>query len=262
MANIEDIPVGILAGGFGTRLAEETDIKPKPMVQIGTEPILWHIMKAYSAFGFKEFGIALGYKGEIIKDYFLKYHLKRGNLSVSLNSGEYSFHDHTLEDWEVHLIDTGLNTMTGGRVKRLAQFFGDRTFMLTYGDGVANVDLSKLLEFHQSHGKLVTITAVRPSARFGEITFDGDQVLEFAEKPQTHRGWINGGFLVVEPEIVDYIDGDDSIFERSPLETLANQGQLMAYKHEGFWQCMDTLRDKKLLEELWQNKQASWKVWS
>ena len=253
--------VVILAGGMGTRLAEETEVKPKPMVVIGGRPILWHIMAIYAAYGFKEFVIALGYKGEIIKDYFLHYHYRSSTLAIHLNSGEVVVRDGNCEDWIVHLVDTGLETQTGGRVKRGARFVGNETFMLTYGDGVANVNITRLLDFHRSHGRLATVTAVRPPARFGSLSFDGDLVVRFAEKPQTGEGWINGGFFVLEPDVADYIEGDSTTFEREPLERLAQEGQLVAYRHDGFWRCMDTLRDVRLLESLWQSGNPPWKVW-
>jgi glucose-1-phosphate cytidylyltransferase len=253
--------VGILAGGFGTRLSEETTLKPKPMVEIGGKPILWHIMKLYASFGFNEFVIALGYKGEIIKDYFLNYHLRSSSLTVKLRQGEVIVHDGDQEDWVVHLLDTGLQTNTGGRVRRIAQFIGNEPFMLTYGDGVSNIDLHRLIGFHQSHGKLATVTAVRPPARFGMISFEGDHVTHFIEKPQVSEGWINGGFFVLEPGILDYTEGDMTIWEGDCMNQLVSEGQLVAYRHDSFWQCMDTLRDVKLLENLWDSGDAPWKVW-
>lgn len=253
--------VVILAGGFGTRLQEETTIKPKPMVEIGGRPILWHIMKIYAAHGFNEFVVALGYKGEVIKDYFMNYRYRASSLTIHLNTGQTIVRDSNCEDWTVHLLDTGLHTQTGGRVKRAAQFVGNETFMLTYGDGVANVDVNRLLAFHRSHGRLATVTAVRPPARFGGLSFDGDLVVRFEEKPQIAEGWINGGFFVLEAGVADYIEGDDTFFEREPLERLGQDGDLVAYRHNGFWQCMDTLRDVRLLESLWQSGQAPWKVW-
>jgi len=253
--------VCILAGGLGTRLSEETTVKPKPMVEIAGKPILWHIMKIYASYGFKEFVVALGYKGDVIKDYFLNYHHRVQDLTVHLGSGEISVHPGNSEDWVVHLVDTGLDTQTGGRVKRLAQLIGHETFMLTYGDGVADVDLLKLLEFHHRNGRLATVTAVRPPARFGSIVFKEEEVSVFQEKPQTGEGWINGGYFVFEPAIVDYIQGDQSILEREPMEKLANDGQLVAYRHDGFWQCMDTMRDVRLLDDLWHTNRAPWKVW-
>ena len=251
----------ILAGGFGTRIAEETTTRPKPMVEIGGHPILWHIMKAYAAQGFKEFVIALGYKGETVKDYFLNYHLRTSSLSVRLSTGESIIRGGEREDWLIHLLDTGDRTQTGGRIRRAAQFIGREPFAATYGDGVSDVDLRALLSFHKAHGKLATVTAVRPPARFGGLTFDGDFVAEFVEKPQIGEGWINGGFFVFEPGIVDYLTGDECILEREPLERLAVERQLVAYRHEGFWQCMDTMRDLQLLNNLWQGGHAPWKVW-
>ncbi len=253
--------VGILAGGVGTRLVEETEIKPKPMVEIGGQPILWHIMRHYAHYGFKDFVIALGYKGEVIKKYMVDYASLNSNLTVKLRTGDVAIHGGYRPDWTVELIDTGVATLTGGRIKRLAPFIGNETFMLTWGDGVADVDLKKLLEFHRSHGKLATLTAVRPPARFGHLVFDGESVTQFSEKPQTMEGWINGAFFVLEPRVFDYIDGDDTQWEREPMERLAADGQLMAYRHTSFWQCMDTLRDKRLLEELWQRGNAPWKIW-
>lgn len=253
--------VVILAGGLGSRLAEETEVKPKPMVEIGGRPILWHIMKHYAHYGFKEFVIALGYKGEIIKDYFVNYHKLSHNLTISLAGGEVTVHEGGTEDWIVHLLDTGLHTQTGGRVKRAAQFIGNETFMLTYGDGVCNLDLHDLLNFHRSHGKLATVTAVRPPSRFGGIAFNGNLVAHFEEKPQIGEGWINGGFFVMEPGVSNYIDGDEAAWEREPMERLAADGQLVAYRHKGFWQCMDTMRDIRLLEKLWERGKAPWKVW-
>jgi glucose-1-phosphate cytidylyltransferase len=253
--------VGILAGGLGTRLQEETTVKPKPMVEIGGQPVLWHIMKMYAAQGFDEFVVALGHKGEVIKDYFRNYHLRARNLTVRLASGDCSIHEGEHEDWTVHLLDTGPTTETGGRVRRVAEFVGGETFMLTYGDGVSSIDIRRLVEFHRAHGKLATVTAVRPPARFGGMIFEGSRVVRFEEKPQIGEGWINGGFFVLEPGVRDYIEGDETVFEREPLERLAADGQLMAYHHDGFWQCMDTLRDVRLLESLWQSGEAQWKVW-
>ncbi len=253
--------VAILAGGLGTRLSEETTVKPKPMVEIGGKPILWHIMKTYAAYGFKEFVIALGYKGEIIKDYFINYHYRARNITVELSSGKLVAHDGASEDWTVHLLDTGAETQTGGRVKRVAEFIGDEPFMLTYGDGVANIDIPALLEYHKRQGKLVTVTAVRPAARFGQMVIEGGGVVAFKEKPQIGEGWINGGFFVLQPEIVDTIAGDQTSWEFDALETLAAEGQLAAYQHENFWQCMDTVRDVHLLEKLWSEGNAPWKNW-
>lgn len=253
--------VGILSGGLGTRLQEETTVKPKPMVEIGGQPMLWHIMKQYSTYGFDEFVIALGHKSEVIKEYFRNYYFRARNLTVNLADGDVKVHEGSHENWTVHLLDTGLNTETGGRVKRVAEFVGKETFMLTYGDGVSSLDINELLAFHKKHGRLATITAARPPARFGGMVFDGNRVIRFNEKPQIGEGWINGGFFVLEPGIIDYIDGDSTIFEREPLERLAADGQLMAFHHEGFWQCMDTLREVRFLEGLWQSGQAQWKVW-
>ena len=253
--------VVILAGGMGTRLAEETLVKPKPMVEIGGQPILWHIMKSYAAYGFKEFVIALGYKGELIKEYFYHYHYSFHNLTVRLNDGQITAHDGNCEDWTIHLLDTGLHTQTGGRVKQAAEFIGNEPFFLTYGDGVSNVDINQLLAFHRSHGRLATVCAVRPPSRFGGISLDGDKVAGFEEKPQIGEGWINGGFFVLEPQVQDYIDGDDIAWERQPMERLSQEGQLMAYRHPDYWACMDTIRDVQLLQKLWSEGQAPWKVW-
>lgn len=253
--------VCILAGGLGTRLSEETSAKPKPMVEIGGQPILWHIMKGYAAFGFKEFVIALGYRGDIIKDYFVNYRLRNHSLTVTLSSGEVTVHDGESLDWTVHLLDTGLDTQTGGRIKRLAEYIGDEPFMLTYGDGVANLNINNLLAFHDEHRRLATVTAVRPPARFGNMAFNGDIVARFEEKPQIGEGWINGGFFVLEPAIINYIEGDLTLWEQEPMERIAAEGQLVAFRHTGFWQCMDTLRDKRLLDTLWQAGEAPWKVW-
>lgn len=257
----DHVKVAILAGGVGSRLAEETEVKPKPMVEIGGKPILWHIMKHYTHYGFKEFAIALGYKGEYIKQYMMNYTHLASDLTVYTGIGAVKVHDYEKEDWKVDLVDTGQGTATGGRIKRLAPFMGDKTFMLTWGDGVSTVDLHRLLAFHRSHGRLATVTAVRPPARFGRLEVDGDDVTEFSEKPQLGEGWINGAFFVLEPEVFDYIDGDDTQWEKEPLERLAKDRQLKAYKHAEFWQCMDTLRDKKLLESLWETGNAPWKVW-
>jgi glucose-1-phosphate cytidylyltransferase len=254
--------VGILAGGLGTRLSEETSVKPKPMVEIGGKPMLWHIMNIYAYYGYKEFVIALGYKGELIKDYFLNYHYRAHDLTVELKSGNVTVHDGSSEDWIVHLIDTGAETNTGGRVKQIAEFVGAEPFMLTYGDGVCNINLPNLLEFHRCQRKLATVTAVRPPARFGQMVVDGDSVREFREKPQIGEGWINGGFFVLEPGIIDFIDGDQTAWEFDSLEKIAMAGQLAAYRHEYFWQCMDTMRDVILLERLWAEKRAPWQIWA
>ncbi len=256
--------VVILAGGLGTRLAEETEVRPKPMVEIGSRPILWHIMKHYAHFGNKEFFIALGYRGEVIKRYFRDLADLNGSMSLSLKDGAVQRYESHPEDWNVHLIDTGLNTMTGGRLKRLAPWLraSGETFLMTYGDGLCDIDLSDLLAFHKAHGRLATVTAVRPPARYGGIEFDGDRVAQFTEKPQVGEGWINGGFFVLEPAVLDYIAADATHWEREPLERLAQDGHLMAYKHDAFWQCMDALRDKRLLNELWDGGAAPWKVWT
>jgi len=254
--------VVILAGGRGIRISEETSTKPKPMVLIGGQPILWYIMKLYAHFGFAEFVIALGYKGDVIKDYFLRYHASNNDLEVDLASGNVQFHKHHRCVWKVRMIDTGMQTLTGGRIKRLESLLRpEGTFMLTYGDGLSDIHVSRLLDFHRKHGKLATITAVRPPARFGTMTFDGDLVVEFKEKPQTGRGWINGGFFVFESDVFDYLKDDTTILERDPLERLAADGQLVAYKHDGFWQCMDTMRDKIHLEELYKMGNVPWIVW-
>lgn len=254
--------VAILAGGAGTRLAEETDVRPKPMVEIGGKPILWHIMKHYAHYGFNDFAIALGYKGDHIKRWMQEYATLGGSMTVRMRTGEVVRHNPESVDWNVDLIETGATTLTGGRVKRLKPWLGDSTFMLTWGDGVSNVDLHKLLAFHRAHGKLATVTAVRPAARYGYMEFDHDRVTKFAEKPQTAEGWINGAFFVLEPAVLDYIAGDETMFEHAPMERLAADGQLMAYKHESFWQCMDTLREKHLLQSLWDTGTPPWKLWS
>lgn len=256
--------VAILAGGFGSRLAEETEVRPKPMVEIGGQPILWHIMSHYARYGHTDFAVALGYKGDYIKRWFADYCSLQGSLSVDLSSGEIRSHTADgrpatrVEGWRVDLVETGAATMTGGRIKRLAPWLGSETFLLTWGDGVADVDLDRLLAFHRSHGRIATVTAVRPAARYGRLELEGDQVVDFTEKPQLGEGWINGAFFVLEPAVFDYIDGDDVMFEQSPMERLARDGQLMAYRHEGFWQCMDTLREKKILEDLWAKGAAPW----
>jgi len=249
----------ILAGGFGTRLSEYTETLPKPMVTVGGRPILWHIMKTYAHFGHKDFYLALGYKAEVVKEYFLNYHSLNSDFTVDLSSGSVEPQQVDDTDWKVTLVNTGLKTMTGGRIKRLQKFIGDQPFMLTYGDGVADIDIDKLMKFHKSHGKLVTLTTVRPSARFGDLEFDGDYVSSFQEKSQIHEGWINGGFFICEPGVFDFIDNDAQMFEREPLESLVKAGQLMAYKHHGFWHSMDSKRDRDLLESLWE-KDAQWKV--
>jgi glucose-1-phosphate cytidylyltransferase len=253
--------VAILAGGVGSRLAEETEIRPKPMVEIGGRPILWHIMKHYYHYGFKEFVIALGYKGEYIKRYMMDYCSLSGNLKLTFRDGRVHTSERPeVEDWTVELIDTGLNTNTGGRIKRLGPYVGPDRFLLTWGDGVSDVSIPRLLDFHLSHGRLATVTAVRPTARFGKLDIEGNVVTKFSEKP-LESGWINGAFFVLEKKVLDYIAGDDTGFEKESLERLAREGQLMAYQHEGFWQCMDTLREKKLLEGLWNSGNPPWKLW-
>ena len=253
--------VAILAGGHGTRLAEETEVKPKPMVEIGGRPILWHIMKIYDHYNFKDFVIALGYKGEVIKKYMLDYCKLCSDLTINLKNGDVKYHNGDNIDWKVQLIDTGLHTMTGGRIKRLAPYVNNETFMLTWGDGVSDINIQDLLNFHRSHGKLATLTAVRPPARYGHLELDGDKIDKFSEKPQIGEGWINGAFFVLEPEIFDYVEGDDTQWEKEPLENLAKDGQLMAYKHTSFWQCMDTLREKHILQKYWNSGDAPWKLW-
>ena len=249
----------LLPGGYGTRLSEYTDSIPKPMVRIGDKPILWHIMKNYAHFGHKDFYLALGYKAEVIKEYFLNFSYLNSDFSVDLTSGNVSNIKKNDIDWRVNLIDTGEDSLTGGRVKRLQKHIGNEPFMLTYGDGLANIDLDKLLKFHKKHGKLITMSAVRPTARFGEIFTSGDKVTSFLEKPQLQDGWINGGFFVIEPEFFDYIKGDSTMLEREPLEKAVKEEQLMVFRHEGFWQCMDSKRDKELLEKL-SGKNAPWLI--
>lgn len=249
----------VLCGGLGTRLAEETHLKPKPMVEIGGRPILWHIMKTYEVHGFNDFVLALGYKGDVIKDYFINYHALQSNLTVHLKTGQVDYFDPTAEDWHISLIDTGAKTLTGGRLLRLKDYLKPTgTFMLTYGDGVCDVDLDKLLAFHRAHGKIATVTAVRPSARFGGLKLDQGQVAAFKEKPQSGEGWINGGFFVFEPDVFDYLQDDSTVLEQSPLENLSKNGELMAYEHSGYWQCMDTIRDRDGLQEIWDSGDVPW----
>ena len=249
----------ILAGGLGTRLSEYTNIIPKPMVTIGGKPMLWHIMKTYAHFNHKDFYIALGYKAELIKDYFLNYRALNADFTVDLSSGDITSHQVESEDWRVTLVNTGEDSMTGGRVKRMQSYIGNEPFLLTYGDGVADIDLKELVAFDKNHGKMITVSAVRPSARFGELNLDGNKVSSFQEKPQLHEGWINGGYFVINPEFFDLINGDSTMLETEPLEQATNAGELMAYRHDGFWHCMDTKRDHELLESLWE-KGAPWAV--
>jgi glucose-1-phosphate cytidylyltransferase len=252
----------ILCGGRGTRLYPDTEIRPKPLVEIGENPILWHIMKTYSHFGFNDFVLALGYKGESIKDYFLNYHLRSGNVSLNLGTGKSEYEKGHDEDWNVSLINTGLDTLTGGRLLRLRSHLKDKgTFMLTYGDGVANIDIEKLLKFHKEHKKIATVSAVHPIGRFGVMEFDGHKVTDFYEKSQANEGWINGGYFIFEPEIFDYLEDDNTILERDPMEQLSKEGQLMAYKHNDFWHCMDMARDRDDLNEMWTDGKSPWKIW-
>jgi glucose-1-phosphate cytidylyltransferase len=255
--------VVILAGGMGTRLAEETQVRPKPMAEIGERPILWHIMKMYGHFGFNDFVICLGYKGYVIKEYFSNYFLHNSDVTFDVQSGSMEVHQVGAEPWRVTLIDTGAATQTGGRLKRVAEHLGDAPFMMTYGDGVADIDVAALLAFHRAHGRLATVTAVQPLGRFGALQLAEDEgtVLSFQEKPQGDGGWVNGGFFVLEPRVLDFIADDATPFEREPLEAIAGQGQLKAYLHRGFWQPVDVLRDKLLLERLWESGQAPWRVW-
>lgn len=254
--------VVILAGGFGTRITEESHLKPKPMIGIGERPILWHIMKEYSKYGFNEFVICLGYKSYVIKEYFADYFLHTSDVTFDLTKNEMIVHDNYSEPWKVTLVDTGLNTMTGGRIKRIQKYIGNEPFLLTYGDGVSDVNINELIEFHKSHGKLLTLTAINAGQRFGVLELDEKGKIDaFREKDTTDGSLINGGYMVVEPEVFNYIEGDSTVFEKEPLENLAKEGQLMAFKHKGFWQCMDTIRDKNKLEELWESGKAPWKVW-
>jgi glucose-1-phosphate cytidylyltransferase len=256
------VKVVILAGGLGTRISEETVVRPKPMVEIGGKPILWHIMKIYSHYGFNDFVICLGFKGYMIKEYFSNYFLHMSDVTFDMRTNSMEVHHKHVEPWRVTLVDTGAESMTGGRVKRVAPYLGNEPFMLTYGDGVANVDIAELVAFHRRHGKLATVTSTQPSGRFGALSLnEADEVVAFQEKPAGDGSWINGGFFVLEPKVLDYIDGDTTVFEKEPLEGLARDQQLVAHKHGGFWQPMDTLRDKQHLEELWSGGAAPWKVW-
>ena len=251
--------VVILAGGFGTRLSEYTETLPKPMVSIGSKPILFHIMNSFAHFGHKNFYIALGYKGEMIKEYFLNYNTMNSDFTVDLKAGKVTSHQSIELDWQMTLVDTGLHTMTGGRVRRMKSFIGNETFLMTYGDGLSDVDLNQLIKFHKKHGKMVTVTAVHPVARFGELEMKGNKVFSFKEKPQIAQGWINGGYFVIEPEFFDLIKDDMTILEKKPLEQAAQMGELMAFRHNGFWQCMDTKRDRDNLEEIWNSGKVPWK---
>lgn len=255
--------VVLLAGGFGTRISEESHLKPKPMIEIGGQPILWHIMKEYSSYGFNEFVICAGYKQQVIKEYFANYYLHRSDITFDFTAqNEMVVHNNVAEPWKVSIVDTGLNTMTGGRIRRVRDYIGNDTFMLTYGDGVCDINIKELYDFHKKSGKLATMTAIQPGGRFGTLDIDESNTIErFSEKRKEDGGWINGGYMVIEPQVIDYIDGDQTVFEREPLERLAAEGQLQAYKHDGFWQCMDTLRDKNLLEELLEQNKAPWKIW-
>lgn len=251
----------ILAGGYGTRIAEETDVRPKPMVEIGGMPIIWHILKMYSAHGINDFIICLGYKGYIIKEYFYNYYLHSSDVTIDMSTNKQIYLHTKAEPWKVTLIDTGLQTQTGGRLKRIRPYLADRPFCLTYGDGVADVDIAKLITFHESHGRLATVTAVRNPGRFGALRIAENTVEAFEEKPLGDGAWVNGGFFVLSPKVIDYIEGDNTVWEREPLETLAKNGQLAAFRHQGFWQPMDTLRDKRALEQMWAEGRAPWKIW-
>lgn len=254
--------VVILAGGLGTRLSEETTIKPKPMVEIAGMPILWHIMKIYSHYGFNEFIICLGYKGYVIKEFFANYFMHKSDITIDMSNNSMQVHDTTVEPWKITLVDTGVKTMTGGRIKRVRQYIGDEPFMFTYGDGLCNVNVAELLKAHQESKKLCTLTAIQPVGRFGVIEFgQGNEINSFVEKPKGDGAWINGGFFVCQPEVFDYIEDDMTIWEREPMETIAKKGQMLAFRHDGFWKPMDTLRDKQELEQLWESGHAAWKVW-
>ncbi len=252
----------ILAGGYGTRISEETHLKPKPMIEIGGKPILWHIMKTFSSHGIHEFVICLGYKGYLIKEYFANYYLHTSDVTFDMRDNSMQVHQNTAEPWKVTLVDTGENTMTGGRLKRIASYLDEDDFCFTYGDGVGNVDISELIKFHRSQSSLATVTAVQPPGRFGSIDLSGHKIRSFEEKPQGDGSWVNGGYFVLSPKVIDYISSDDCVWEREPLQNLAAEGELSAYMHRGFWQPMDTLRDKTHLEELWAGGDAPWKIWA
>ncbi len=258
-----NMKVVILAGGLGTRISEESHLKPKPMIEIGNQPILWHIMKEYTAYGFNEFVICAGYKQQVIKEYFANYYLHRSDITFDFTADNAMVvHNNVAEPWKVSVVDTGLNTMTGGRIRRIREYIGNETFMLTYGDGVCDINITELFDFHKKHRKLATMTAIQPGGRFGTMDIGQDNTIaRFSEKRKEDGGWINGGYMVLEPQVIDYIESDDTTFEREPLERLAAEGQLVAYRHSGFWQCMDTLRDKTLLESLLEEGRAPWKVW-
>jgi glucose-1-phosphate cytidylyltransferase len=253
--------VVILAGGFGTRLSEVTGFKPKPMVEIGGHPILWHIMNIYAAYGYNDFVLALGFKAQVIKEYFLNYHAVNSDFSIDLSNGQFKSYGGQHKDWKVTLVDTGLETMTGGRIKRLKDHLKDEPFLLTYGDGVSDINIKDLVQFHQEHGKMITISGVHPKAHYGELDLENNLVRSFMEKPEFKQSWINGGFMVIQPEFMDLIDNDQTVLEREPMEEAASREQMMAYQHSGFWQCMDTLRDNKYLNQLWSDQTAPWKIW-
>jgi glucose-1-phosphate cytidylyltransferase len=252
----------ILAGGFGTRISEESHLKPKPMVEIGGKPILWHVMKIYSAHGINDFIICLGYKGYVIKEYFANYSLHMSDVTFDIAANKMEVHQNSAEPWKVTLVDTGENTMTGGRLKRVRQYLGAEAFCMTYGDGVADVDITRLVAFHKRQGRLVTLTAVQPAGQFGAINMDKQEIVSFEEKPQGSRGWINGGYFVLDPQVIDYIEGDQTVWEKDIMARLAREGRLAAFQHTGFWHCMDNLRDKSYLDEVWNSGHVPWKVWT